>query len=261
MKDLHILIVGGTHGAGRELVKLVASGGGKASVVGRRAPLEEDAKLPGACFFQSDITDEASVSAMIDEAVSAHGPLNGIAFYQRFRGDSDNWENEIAVSLAATRSIIEQCVPRFAEDGPKGIVAISSVAAQFVASEQPVSYHLGKSGIEQLVRYYGVTLAPRGIRVNCVRPGSMLKEESKHFYMEENVPLRKLYEELTPLGRMGTSLELAKVVRFLLSDDASYITGQTLTMDGGVSLQWPEGVCRKLAGLDVNVTRESNKDK
>lgn len=260
MKDMHILIVGGTHGAGRELVKLVASSGGKGSVVGRRAPLEEDAKLPGVSFFQADITDDRSVSAMIDDAVSANGPFNGIAFYQRFRGDSDAWESEIAVSLAATKSIIEKCVPHFAEEGPRSIVAISSVAATLVASEQPVSYHLGKSGVEQLVRYYAVTLAPKGIRVNCVRPGSMLKEESRNFYMKENVPLRELYEKLTPLGRMGTSLELAKVVRFLLSDDASFVTGQTLTMDGGVSLQWPEGLCRKLAGLDDNVTRESNKD-
>ncbi len=69
----------------------------------------------------------------------------------------------------------------------------------------------------------------------------------------------ELYEKLTPLGRMGTSEELAKVVRFLLSGDASFVTGQTMTMDGGVSLQWPEGLCRELAGLNMDVTRK-NKD-
>ncbi|WP_319467385.1 SDR family oxidoreductase [uncultured Pseudodesulfovibrio sp.] len=255
MKDTHVLVIGGTHGGGRELVKLLSSVGGRVSVVGRREPREDDAALPGVKFIQADITDAESGSFIVDSAVAANGPLNGVAFFQRFRGDGDDWEKEIAVSLTATRDIIDAAIPRFSADGPKSIVAISSIAGQFVASEQPLSYHMGKSGIEQIVRYYAVTLGSQGIRVNCVRPGSVLKEESKSFYYE-NRPLMELYEKLTPLGRMGTSEELAKVVRFLLSGDASFVTGQTMTVDGGVSLQWPEGLCRELAGLDMDVTRK-----
>ncbi len=259
MKDAHILVVGGTHGAGRELVKLISQGGGKSSVVGRRVPRDDDAALSGASFFQADITDTSSVESMVEDAVAQNGVFNGIAFFQRFRGTEDDWVGEIAVSLTATKSIIDAAVPYFAEDGSQSIVAISSIAGQFVASEQPVSYHIGKSGIEQIVRYYAVSLGGRGIRVNCVRPGSMLKEESREFYYK-NKPLMELYEKLTPMGRMGTSEELAKVVRFLLSDDASFVTGQTITMDGGTSLQWPEGTCRELAGLNMDVTRKPKKD-
>jgi NAD(P)-dependent dehydrogenase (short-subunit alcohol dehydrogenase family) len=255
MRDEHIFIVGGTHGAGRELVKLVSAGGGRASVIGRREPRQDDAALPGTSFFQADITDPEAMASIMDKAVAANGPVNGLAFYQRFRGDSDDWESEIAVSLTATRDIIELAIPRFGSEGNRSIVAISSIASRFIASEQPLSYHLGKAGIEQIVRYYAVSLAPRGIRVNCVLPGSMVKEESRQFY-EEQVELRELYERLTPMRRMGSSEELAKIVRFLLGSDAACLTGQFLLMDGGVSLQWPEGVCRDLAGFNIDVTRK-----
>jgi len=259
MDSFHVLIIGGTHGAGRELVRLLSAQGGKVSVVGRRLPREDDASLSGVSFFQADITDTENLSQMIQDAVATNGAFNGIAFFQRFRSDKDDWDGEIAVSLTATKNIIDLAVPYFVPEGNKSIVAVSSIAGQFIASEQPVSYHIGKSGIEQIVRYYAVTLGAQGIRVNCVRPGSMLKEESKQFYLE-NKSLTDLYSKLTPLGRMGTSEECANVVEFLLSDKASFVTGQQLTMDGGVSLQWPEGICRDLAGLNVNVTRKNDKE-
>lgn len=254
--NAHTLIIGGTHGAGRELVCLLAGRGDRVTVVGRREPRADDAGIPGVRFLRADITDAEALPSMLDAAVAHSGPLSKVAFFQRFRGAGDDWQGEIAVSLAATKNIIELAVPRFATGGNRAIVAVSSIAGQFVASEQPLSYHLGKSGIEQIVRYYAVTLGPLGIRVNCVRPGNMLKEESRDFY-EKNRALTSLYERLTPLGRMGTSLECAEVVAFLLSDKASFVTGQNLTMDGGTSLQWPEGVCRELAGLNIDVTRKN----
>lgn len=254
MRDTHIMIVGGTHGAGRELVSLLSGQGAHVSVLGRRPPGEDDAVLSGVRFYQGDLTDRDDILSYVEASVRDNGPINGIAFYQRYRGGGDDWTGEIAVSLTGTRDVVEAAVPYFAHSGPKSIVMISSIAGQFIASEQSVSYHLAKAGVERIAAYYAVTLGREGIRVNCVRPGTMLKEESKDFYLN-NKSLVELYEKLTPLGRMGSSLELAKTVRFLLSDDASFITGQILAMDGGVSLQWPEGVCREIAGLDIDVTR------
>lgn len=251
---IHAFVVGGTHGVGRALVQHLAEQGELVSVVGRSAPPEKDAELPGVTFYQSDVCDRERMAAIIEKAAD-QAPIQKLVFFQRFRGDGDDWENEIAVSLTATKNIIDLVVDKMPVEGDKSIVAVSSIASRFIASEQPVSYHLGKAGMDQIVRYYAVVLGKKGIRVNSVCPSTMIKEESKHFY-EANKDLTELYEKITPLGRVGTSEECANVVDFLLSSKASFVTGQHMMLDGGTSLQWPEGLCREIAGINVNVTRK-----
>lgn len=255
----HSFIVGGTHGAGRALVRQLAEQGNLVSVVGRSAPPSKDTALAGVTYYQSDVCDTARMAEVLAQA-AGKAPIRQLAFFQRFRGEGDDWEKEIAVSLTATKDIIDMTVPHMPKDGDKSIVAVGSIASRFVASEQPVSYHLGKSGMDQIVRYYAVTLGKLGIRVNSVCPSTMIKEESKHFY-DSNEELTDLYKKLTPLGRVGTAEECANAVAFFLSDKSSFITGQHLVMDGGISLQWPEGLCREIAGLNVNVTRKTDNKK
>ncbi|HEX8096589.1 MAG TPA: SDR family oxidoreductase, partial [Pyrinomonadaceae bacterium] len=95
-------------------------------------------------------------------------------------------------------------------------------------------------------RYYAVKLGPRGVRVNCVSPGAVLKDESKDFYLK-NERLYNLYRRITPLGRMATSEEIADVVTFLCGPKAAFITGQNIIVDGGLSLGWHESLARGLA--------------
>ena len=259
MSRAHALIIGGTHGAGRALVHLLSEQGELVSVVGRTAPPAGDLNFEGVIFYQGDVCDHGRMAQIVDEA-SAVAPLTKLVFFQRFRGSGDDWEKEIAVTLTATRKIIDLVVPRMPEKGDKSIVAISSIATRFIASEQPVSYHLGKAGIDQIVRYYAVVLGPQGIRVNSVCPSTMIKEESREFYAG-NKPLTDLYERITPLGRVGTAEDCANVVEFLLSPKAGFVTGQQLMLDGGISLQWPEGLCREIAGLNIQVTRKTDNEK
>jgi 3-oxoacyl-[acyl-carrier protein] reductase len=75
-----------------------------------------------------------------------------------------------------------------------------------------------------------------------------LKAESREFYLR-NKPLQRLYRQITPLGRMGTTEEIAGVIAFLCSPAASFVTGQDIAVDGGLSLLWQESVARKAAGL------------
>ena len=253
-KKSHAFIVGGTHGAGRALVRQLSEQGELVSVVGRSAPPEQDTELPGVRHYLADVCDKDAMGEAVDSA-ARRAPITKLAFFQRFRGEGDAWEREIAVSLTATKDVIDKVVPHMPEEGDKSIVAVSSIAGAFIASEQPLGYHLGKSGMDQIVRYYAVVLGPKGIRVNSVRPNTMIKEESRHFY-EANTSLTDLYKKITPLNRVGTAEECANVVDFLLSAKASFVTGQHIMLDGGLSLQWPEGLCRELADLNITVTRK-----
>ena len=109
------------------------------------------------------------------------------------------------------------------------------MASRFICSEQPVSYHIAKAALNQMVRYYAVALGPRGIRVNAVLPDTLIKDESRAFY-EQNPQLRRVNESIIPLGRMGAAEDVANAVLFLCSPQSSFITGHELVVDGGMSL-------------------------
>lgn len=245
MPSKHILIVGGTRGSGRVLVRRFAGNHDQISLLGRHPSPEVRQQLPGVHFFPVDLQDSNSISDVIDRVVKETGKITHLIFFQRFRGTDDDWQGELQISLTATRQIIEQSVDFFDPSQKNSIVIVSSMAAHFVHNEQPVSYHVAKAGLNQMVCYYAVTLGPRSIRVNCVSPSMVIKEESQQYY-EENKDLRRLYEEIIPLRRMGTAEDIADAIEFLCSDKASYITGQEIVVDGGLSLRGQSSLARSL---------------
>ena len=258
MKKPHALVVGGTRGIGRAVVNRFVDDGFAVSVIARRPPT---APFPGRAVSCAavDLRDGAAVRAAVPAFAKARGPFSRVVCLQRFRGDGDDWQGEIDTTLTATRLVIDTAVASFAKRGERAIVVVSSIADRFVASEQPLSYHMAKAGLTQMARYYAVTLAARGIRVNAVSSGTIVKDEARAFYRRQRA-LRELYEEMIPLGRMGTASEIASVVAFLCGADASFMTGQSLVVDGGVSLQWHEALVRRMSPLkDIAVTRRQTK--
>lgn len=244
----HSLVIGGTRGLGREVVKLLSAAGHAVSVVGRRAPVEQDLKIPNTKLFLADIADAEALKKTLADAVRASGKFSYIIFCQRYRGQDDSWTGEINVSLTATKNAIEGAVDLFAPDGDKSIVLVSSVFGDYVGEGQAVSYHVGKAGMNHMMRFYAVNLGRKGIRVNAITPFTFLKEESKDFYMN-NKPVMELYEKITPLGRMGTTEDSARAIAFLCSPQSGFINGQNIFVDGGLSLVWPETLARNLAGI------------
>ena len=235
----HTIIVGGTRGTGRVVVRKFNELGHKISVLGRRKPIEDE--FEGVTFFSLDLTCPLEIKSVLEKILEINGQVDNLIFLQRFRGESDDWQGEIDVSLTATRNIIEQLHLKF--NKPGSIVLISSHASKYVVSEQPLSYHIGKAALVQLGRWYAVKLGHKSVRVNCVTPGAVLKPESQDYYLNNN-DLQNLFSRITPLGRMGWSEEIADVVLFLCSNKSSFVTGQDIAVDGGLSLHGQESLAR-----------------
>lgn len=243
MSKNHTLIVGGTRGMGRAAARLFAASGHTVSIISRQKP-SAGSKIPRTHHWQADIANAGSLPGVIKSIVKKNGKLSAIAFFQRHRGKEDDWRGEIETSLTGTKNLIELAAPHFQARGG-AIVLVSSVNAFLITRGIPLGYHLAKAGLCQLVRYYAVALGPKGIRVNSVSPGTLLKDESKDFFLK-NKPLMALYKKMSPLGRLGTAEELARTVRYLCSDDASFLTGQDIVLDGGLSILWQEALAREL---------------
>jgi NAD(P)-dependent dehydrogenase (short-subunit alcohol dehydrogenase family) len=253
----HTLVIGGSHGIGRTVARCLEADGGQVSIVGRSRPSGAD--NPRVRSWTADVCDADGLARVLEDVIRTAGSVNGLVLLQRYRGTGDDWAGEIATTLTASRHLIEWAGAHLEDrSGGKAVVVVSSIAGAFVAAEQPVSYHMAKAALTQMVRYYAVALGPRQIRVNAISPGTIVKEESKAFYASQP-ELEQLYRDIVPLGRMGTAEDLAGIAQFLLSDRASFLTGQNIVLDGGVSLRSHESLARSASPLkDLQVTRQAN---
>ncbi|MGJ4947783.1 SDR family NAD(P)-dependent oxidoreductase [Bradyrhizobium sp. HKCCYLS20291] len=243
----HAVVIGGTRGLGRVVVERFLARGCDVTVVSRQRPADFP-EQPGLRHFPADLERSESFAGLWDRIAEAGGAVRYLVLSQRFRGQGDPWAGEIQVGLTASRDLIEGFSAHFAETGDRAIGVVSSVYAEFVGSSQPVGYHVVKGGLNAMVRHYAATLGRRGIRVNAIMPLTYLKRESRIFY-EQNDRLMDTYRRLVPLGRLGTAEECADALDFLCSERASFINGQSLFLDGGVSTVWQEEVAKSFAGL------------
>jgi NAD(P)-dependent dehydrogenase (short-subunit alcohol dehydrogenase family) len=240
----HSIIIGGTKGVGRELAGLLAAAGQHVTVVGRN-PGDFPESVEG---FAGDVEDADGLLATLVKQVERRGPLSSLVFLQRYRGHGDSWAGEFAVAMTATKTLIEGLAARFDPRGDRSICIVTSSASSFVARNQTLAYHTSKAALRQMARFYAVKLGPQGIRVNVVSPCTFVKPESAAYYADQR-ELQALYAKITPLARMGTAQEVAKAIAFLCGPDASFITGQDLAVDGGLSLMLQDTLAREVAGI------------
>ena len=189
-------------------------------------------------FCHCDVGSDADASALVTFALKAFGEINGLVnnagivhaaeFLDLKEADFDrvlriNLKGSFLVGQHAARQMVKQ--------GKGGaIVNMSSVNARLAIPNQ-TAYVVSKGGLSQLTNVMALGLAPHAIRVNAIGPGSIMTDMLKTIAVDKAARHKLLSR--TPLGRLGEPSEIAAIAAFLLSDDASYITGQTIYADGG----------------------------
>ena len=235
-----VVVVGGSSGLGKVVAQRYAKDGYRVAIVSRNNPvfIHESDNL---YHYPSDLTAMTSDSAsqLATRIVDTLGKITYVVFCQRYRGNQRNMTNEMNVTITSTDLIIQAFRKNFVTTGDRAIAAVGSVYADFVGSSQPLSYHVVKAGLNALVRFYAVELGKDGIRVNSISPLTYLKDESRHVYTN-NPSIMEKYRRIIPLGRMPDASECADTLLYLCSSQASFINGQVLYVDGGLSSVWPE---------------------
>lgn len=248
MGQKHSIIVGGTRGVGRELALTWAGEGQVVTAVGRSVAAFPDVAGGGRVVgLAGNVGEPESLLAALRERIADRGAVSSLVFVPRYRGTGDAWAGELAVTLTATKVLIEGLTDSFDAGGDRSICVVGSNAGTFVARNQPVGYHAAKAALRQMMRYYAVALGPRGIRVNAVAPSTFSKAETAAHHAQPH--LQQLYAAACPLGRVGTAREVADAVAYLCGPRATYVTGQELAVDGGLSLMLQDALAREVAGI------------
>ena len=233
------VVVGGSKGNGLAISKMFVERGDKTYNISRFDDNSHGFHVP------ADLVNVDDISRAFDEIFQKSSVIDYLVFSQRNRTKTEDYDYEFKLTLNSVNEIIEITKNYLSKNA--SIVVLGSPASQFIVDET-LHYHTSKAALESLVKYYAVKLGPSSIRVNCILPGTVIKKENKEFY-ENNHELTLLFKHIIPLSRQGTDDDIAKLVSFLCSDDSSFITGQNIFVDGGLSLVGQESLARKLKDL------------
>ena len=207
---------------GEETVRLISEAGGKA------------------IFVKTDVSQEAEVKILVDRAVETYGKLdcafNNAGIHKVFVSTIDftesDWNEMMDVNLKSVWLCMKYEIPQMLKQGKGAIVNTSSAAGLIAAPSNP-AYPASKHGVVGLTKSAAVEFARRGIRINCVCPGPT--RTGMHYSLVAVAPqIVEMMHTKVPMGRIGEPEEVAAAAIWLCSDEASYITGHALPVDGGL---------------------------
>lgn len=236
-----VIVTGGASGIGATSARLFAEEGAKvvlADISDQGQALSDKLRAHGlqTSFMKTDVTKEDEVSRMVSETVQRYGRLD-ILFANAGIGsdgptdelDALQWQRTIDINLTGVFLCNKHAVGQMLSQNSGGAIVNCGSVHSVVGKARVAAYAAAKGGVKLLTQSTAVAYASRGIRVNAVCPG----------YVEtpliDRLPeaVKQYLVGLHPIGRLGTAEEVAKAVLFLASDDASFITGTSLMVDGG----------------------------
>jgi NAD(P)-dependent dehydrogenase (short-subunit alcohol dehydrogenase family) len=244
------IVTGAAQGIGAACARLFAEQGAKVLIgdvneVGAAALVKDIAARGGtAAFRRTDVATKADCEALVEQAVTQFGAVDilvnnaGIVHAAEFLDlGEDDFDRVLRINLkgaflcaqAAARRMVAQ-PPR--ANGQRGVILnLSSVNAVLAIANQ-VPYTVSKGGLNQLTKVMALGLAPHGIRVMGIGPGSIATEMLRAAVLTNEAARSRILSR-TPLGRLGEPEEVASIAAFLASDEAAYLTGSTIYPDGG----------------------------
>ena len=239
LKDRVSIVTGAAQGIGLAVAQAYAAQGAKvmlADVNEEQGRARAD-EIDGARFCACDVGDGVQAKALVAETVAQFGGLdicvNNAGILRA--GDvlelsEDDFDAVIRTNLKGAFLVGQAAAREMVDRGGGVIINMSSVNALLTIPNQ-LPYNVSKGGLNQLTKVMAVALADRGVRVNAIGPGSILTDMLKQVMTDDSA--RRMILSRTPLGRCGEVEEVAAVAVFLASDESSYVTGQTIYVDGG----------------------------
>jgi NAD(P)-dependent dehydrogenase (short-subunit alcohol dehydrogenase family) len=228
------LVTGGSSGIGAATTRLLAERGAAVAVIDRELGAHVVADVREAAGVAAAVTAATDMLGGPPDVLVASAGIYRIAPFLEL--EEPDWNETIDTNLRGV-FLVGQAVARalVAARSAGAFVNLASTAALVADAAEPTAhYNASKAGVVALTRQMAIELAPHGIRVNCVCPGVI--DTPMLRLMDDPVSGERYLRESVPLGRLGTPDEVARVIAFLASDEASYITGAALPIDGGSTL-------------------------
>jgi NAD(P)-dependent dehydrogenase (short-subunit alcohol dehydrogenase family) len=236
------IVTGGASGIGLAIVKRLIAAGARVLAADRRLAGADIAKAAGAEFFQADVSQEEQIAAMFDAAKTGFGRVDilvnnagiqplGVGFGQL---TGDILRRTLDVNVNGTAFGIKHAARSLADNGR--VINLASFVGM-LATPGGAAYSTSKAAVIHLTKLGAIELSPRRITVNAISPGTILTPAVTE--IPEN-PEIAFMEKRTPLGRLGQPEEVASLCHFLASEEAGYITGQNIAIDGGITAGWTE---------------------
>ncbi|MBX3441575.1 MAG: glucose 1-dehydrogenase [Planctomyces sp.] len=242
------LVTGGSRGIGRGCVNELAREGANIAINYRssRDEAESAAEHIRSCggkalLLQGDVSDQTTVEGMVRKTAEEFGRLDGFvsnaAYSDRqlmVEADMEGFRKTIDVSMWGAFYGVRAAATRMIEQQGGVIIVVSSPHA-YIPFPTAMAYNMAKAAIDHMARTAAIELARHRIRVNTIHPGWIDTPGERKFFTEDQLAAGA---ENIPWKRLGQPDEIGKLVAFVASDDADYMTGSTLLMDGGITLPW-----------------------
>jgi NAD(P)-dependent dehydrogenase (short-subunit alcohol dehydrogenase family) len=255
LTDKIAIVTGGAVGIGGAIARRLAADGAKVLItdIMEEKAAENVARIQGsggtASAYEVDISQAEQIRPMIERAVELWGGLHILVNNAWGTLEPDGtaltltetaFDRALSASQKAVFLSSKYGVPHIQASGGGSIVNISSVHGQLVAPSS-LAYEMTKAAIIAMSRQMALDFGPIGVRVNCICPGHIVTERQAERW-ESNPSLLRFFDQHYPLRHTGVPDDIANAVRFLCSDEAGFITGHTLVVDGGMTIQLQENL-------------------